>query len=127
MNKKDDDKVMIGVYNVLECRVMTPEYFNNLDENIMMQILGDDDKLDQNTIVTRNEMFNFLREKFNNVFVYWIEVRPNTPNEINKIHINDMRKQQMKFEDFGGVVAFKAGRYRVFKYPQFGFSVNVYE
>ena len=123
----NDDQIMIGVYNVLECKIMTPAYFNDIENNILMQILGDDDKLDQSTIATRNELFNFLNKTFNNTFIYWIEVRPNTDNQINKIHINNVKKPQMKFEDFCGVVAFKAGRYKVFKFPQFGFSINVYE
>jgi hypothetical protein len=127
-----DDKTLkrnmvnIGFDNIIECRIMTPEIMNNKDDNLLLNILGDDRKLNTDTLLTRNEMFNFLEKQFGWRFNYWMEIVPNSENEIKRIHIIRPTRQQVQWE-FNGKLIFKAGRYNIFKYPQFGFDICIYD
>lgn len=120
------DMVNIGFDNIVECRIMTPEIMNNKDENLLLGILGDDRKLSGDSLVTRNEMFKFLEKRFGWRFNYWMEIVPDSENEIKRIHILRPTRMQIQWE-FNGKLIFKAGRYDIFKYPQFGFDVYIYD
>lgn len=120
------DMVNIGYDNIVECRIMTPEIMNNKDENLLLGILGDDRKLSTETLITRNEMFNFLEKRFGWRFNYWMEIVPDSENEIKRIHIIRPTRMQIQWE-FNGKLIFKAGRYDIFKYPQFGFDIYIYD
>ena len=59
------DMVNIGFDNIIECRVITPEIMKKEDEdNLLLYILGDERKLNSESLITRNEMFNFLEKRF---------------------------------------------------------------
>lgn len=120
------DMVNIGFDNIVECRIMTPEIMNNKDENLLLGILGDDRKLSTETLITRNKMFNFLEKRFGWRFNYWMEIVPDSENEIKRIHILRPTRMQIQWE-FNGKLIFKAGRYDIFKYPQFGFDICIYD
>lgn len=120
------DMINIGFDNIVECRIMTPEIMNNKDENLLLGILGDDRKLSGDSLVTRNEMFKFLEKRFGWRFNYWMEIVPDSENEIKRIHILQPTRMQMQWE-FNGKLIFKAGRYDIFKYPQFGFDICIYD
>ena len=121
------DMVNIGFDNIIECRVMTPEIMKNGDDdNLLLCILGDERKLNNESLITRNEMFNFLEKRFDWRFNYWMEIVPYSENEIKRIHIIRPTRMQMQWE-FNGKLIFKAGRYDIFKYPQFGFDICVYD
>lgn len=121
------DMIMIGLGNILECRIMTPEFITNPDENILWFFLGDDEKLSQESINCRDELFHFLKTRYDYKYIYWIEIRPNTENQLKIIHIIRPDRLQYQWIDMNGIVTFKAGRYDIFKFPQFGFSVYVYD
>lgn len=120
------DMINIGFDNIVECRIMTPEIMNNKNENLLLGILGDDRKLSTETLITRNEMFNFLEKRFGWRFNYWMEIVPDSENEIKRIHILRPTRMQIQWE-FNGKLIFKAGRYDIFKYPQFGFDIYIYD
>ena len=121
------DMINIGFDNIIECRVMTPEIMKNGDDdNLLLCILGDERKLNNKSLITRNEMFNFLEKRFGWRFNYWIEIVPYSENEIKRIHIIRPTRMQMQWE-FNGKLIFKAGRYDIFKYPQFGFDICIYD
>ena len=120
------DMINIGFDNIVECRIMTPEIMNNKDENLLLGILGDDRKLSTETLITRNKMFNFLEKRFGWRFNYWMEIVPDSENEIKRIHIIRPTRMQIQWE-FNGKLIFKAGRYNIFKYPQFGFDIYIYD
>lgn len=120
------DMINIGFDNIVECRIMTPEIMNNKDENLLLGILGDDRKLSGDSLVTRNEMFKFLEKRFGWRFNYWMEIIPDSENEIKRIHILRPTRMQIQWE-FNGKLIFKAGRYDIFKYPQFGFDICIYD
>lgn len=120
------DMINIGFDNIVECRIMTPEIKNNKDENLLLDILGDDRKLSGDSLVTRNEMFNFLEKRFGWRFNYWMEIVPDSENEIKRIHILRPTRIQIQWE-FNGKLIFKAGRYDIFKYPQFRFDICIYD
>ena len=120
------DMINIGFDNIVECRIMTPEIMNNKDENLLLGILGDDRKLSTETLITRNKMFNFLEKRFGWRFNYWMEIVPDSENEIKRIHILRPTRMQIQWE-FNGKLIFKAGRYDIFKYPQFGFDICIYD
>lgn len=120
------DMINIGFDNIVECRIMTPEIMNNKDENLLLGILGDDRKLSGDSLVTRNEMFKFLEKRFGWRFNYWMEIVSDSENEIKRIHIIRPTRMQMQWE-FNGKLIFKAGRYDIFKYPQFGFDIYIYD
>ena len=120
------DMINIGYDNIVECRIMTPELMNNKDENLFLCILGDDRKLSGDSLVTRNEMFNFLEKRFGWRFNYWMEIIPDSENEIKRIHIIRPTRMQTQWE-FNGKLIFKAGRYDIFKYPQFGLDIYIYD
>jgi hypothetical protein len=120
------DMINIGFDNIIECRIMTPEIKNNKDDNLLLGIFGDDRKLSGETLATRNEMFNFLEKRFGWRFNYWMEIVPDSENEIKRIHIIRPTRIQMQWE-FNGKLIFKAGRYDIFKYPQFGFDIHIYD
>lgn len=121
------DMIPVSFHNIVECRVMTPEYSNNIEENLLLNILGDESKLDGSSLATRNELFKFLEKNYKWLFNYWIEVRPNSENEIKRIHILNMNRIQMQWDCCNGALIFDAGRYDIFKFPQFGFDINVYK
>jgi hypothetical protein len=118
--------VLIGFNNIIECRIMTKDIVNDKDENLLLALLGDETKLNIESLSTRNEMFNFLEKRFGWSFNYWMEIRPNTNNEIKRIHILRLSRQQFQWE-FNGMLLFRAGKYDIFKYPQFGFDVQIYD
>ena len=119
--------VNIGFDNIVECRVMTPEIMKNGDDdNLLLCILGDERKLNSESLFTRNEMFDFLEKRFGWRFNYWMEIVPDSENEIKRIHIIRPTRMQMQWE-FNGKLIFKAGRYDIFKYPQFGFDIYIYD
>ena len=121
------DMVNIGFDNIVECRVMTPEIMKNGDDdNLLLCIFGDERKLNNESLITRNEMFNFLEKRFGGKFNYWMEIIPDSENEIKRIHIIRPTRMQMQWE-FNGKLIFKAGRYDIFKYPQFGFDIYIYD
>ena len=121
------DMINIGFDNIIECRVMTPEIMKNGDDdNLLLCIFGDERKLNNKSLITRNEMFNFLEKRFGWRFNYWIEIVPYSENEIKRIHIIRPTRMQMQWE-FNGKLIFKAGRYDIFKYPQFGFDICIYD
>ena len=121
------DMVNIGFDNIIECRVMTPEIMKNGDDdNLLLCIFRDERKLKNESLITRNEMFNFLEKRFGWRFNYWMEIVPYSENEIKRIHIIRPTRMQMQWE-FNGKLIFKAGRYDIFKYPQFGFDICVYD
>ena len=121
------DMVNIGYDNIVECRIMTPELMKNEDDdNLLLFILGDDSRLSTESLLTRNEMFNFLEKRFGWRFNYWMEIIPDSENEIKRIHIIRPTRMQMQWE-FNGKLIFKAGRYDIFKYPQFGFDICIYD
>ena len=121
------DMVNIGFDNIIECRVMTPEIMKNGDDdNLLLCILGDERKLNNESLITRNEMFNFLEKRFGWRFNYWMEIVPYSENEIKRIHIIRSTRMQIQWE-FNGKLIFKAGRYDIFKYPQFGFDIYIYD
>ena len=121
------DMINIGFDNIIECRVMTPEIMKNGDDdNLLLCILGDERKLNNESLITRNEMFNFLEKRFGWRFNYWMEIVPYSENEIKRIHIIRPTRMQTQWE-FNGKLIFKAGRYDVFKYPQFGLDINIYD
>ena len=121
------DMVNIGFDNIIECRVMTPELMKNGDDdNLLLCIFGDECKLNNESLITRNEMFNFLEKRFGWRFNYWMEIVPYSENEIKRIHIIRPTRMQMQWE-FNGKLIFKAGRYDIFKYPQFGFDICIYD
>ena len=119
--------VNIGVDNIVECRVMTPEIMKNGDEdNLLLFIFGNESKLSNESLTTRNEMFNFLEKRFGWRFNYWMEIVPDSENEIKRIHIIRPTRIQTQWE-FNGKLIFKAGRYDIFKYPQFGIDICIYD
>ena len=119
--------VNIGFDNIVECRVMTPEIMKNGDDdNLLLCILGDERKLNSESLFTRNKMFDFLEKRFGWKFNYWMEIVPDSENEIKRIHIIRPTRMQMQWE-FNGKLIFKAGRYDIFKYPQFGFDIYIYD
>lgn len=118
--------INIGYDNIVECRIMTPELMNNKDENLFLCILGDDSRLSTESVLTRNEMFNFLEKRFGWRFNYWMEIVPDSENEIKRIHIIRPTRIQTQWE-FNGKLIFKAGRYDIFKYPQFGLDIYIYD
>ena len=120
------DMINIGFDNIVECRIMTPELMKNKDENLFLCILGDDSRLSNESILTRNEMFNFLEKRFGWRFNYWMEIVPDSENEIKRIHIIRPTRMQTQWE-FNGKLIFKAGRYDIFKYPQFGLDIYIYD
>ena len=121
------DMVNIGYDNIIECRIMTPELMKNEDDdNLLLFILGDDSRLSTESLLTRNEMFNFLEKRFGWRFNYWMEIIPDSENEIKRIHIIRPTRIQTQWE-FNGKLIFKAGRYDIFKYPQFGFDICIYD
>lgn len=120
------DMINIGYDNIVECRIMTPEIMNNKDENLFLCILGDDSRLSAESVLTRNEMFNFLEKRFGWRFNYWMEIIPDSENEIKRIHIMCPTRIQIQWE-FNGKLIFKAGRYDIFKYPQFGLDIYIYD
>ena len=121
------DMVNIGFDNIIECRVITPEIMKNGDDdNLLLCILGDERKLSSDSLMTRNEMFNFLEKRFGWRFNYWMEIVPNSDNEIKRIHIIRPNRMQIQWE-FNGKLIFKAGRYNIFKYPQFGIDICIYD
>lgn len=120
------DMIDIGYDNIVECRIMTPELMNNKDENLFLCILGDDSRLSTESVLTRNEMFNFLEKRFGWRFNYWMEIVPDSENEIKRIHIIRPTRIQIQWE-FNGKLIFKAGRYDIFKYPQFGLDIYIYD
>ena len=121
------DMVNIGYDNIIECRIMTPELMKNEDDdNLLLFILGDDSRLSTESLLTRNEMFNFLEKRFGWRFNYWMEIVPYSENEIKRIHIIRPTRMQTQWE-FNGKLIFKAGRYDIFKYPQFGLDIYIYD
>ena len=121
------DMVNIGYDNIIECRIMTPELMKNEDDdNLLLFILGDDSRLSTESLLTRNEMFNFLEKRFGWRFNYWMEIIPDSENEIKRIHIIRPTRMQTQWE-FNGKLIFKAGRYDIFKYPQFGLDIYIYD
>ena len=119
--------VNIGFDNIIECRVMTPEIMKNGDDdNLLLCILGDERKLNSESLFTRNEMFDFLEKRFGWKFNYWMEIVPDSENEIKRIHIIRPTRMQIQWE-FNGKLIFKVGRYDIFKYPQFGFDIYIYD
>ena len=120
------DMMLIGFDNIIECRIMTKEFVNDENENLLLAFLGDETKLNIESLATRNEMFDFLEKEYNWTFTYWMEIKPNTNNEIKRIHILRPSRQQFQWE-FNGKLLFRAGRYDIFKYPQFGFNVYIYD
>ena len=121
------DMINIGFDNIIECRVMTPEIMKNGDDdNLLLCIFGDERKLSSDSLLTRNEMFNFLEKRFGWKFNYWMEIIPDSENEIKRIHIIRPTRMQTQWE-FNGKLIFKAGRYDVFKYPQFGLDIYIYD
>lgn len=120
------DMINIGYDNIVECRIMTPELMKNKDENLFLCILGDDSRLSTESVLTRNEMFNFLEKRFGWRFNYWMEIIPDSENEIKRIHIIRPTRIQTQWE-FNGKLIFKAGRYDIFKYPQFGLDIYIYD
>ena len=121
------DMVNIGYDNIVECRIMTPELMKNEDDdNLLLFILGDDSRLSTESLLTRNEMFNFLEKRFGWRFNYWMEIIPDSENEIKRIHIIRPTRIQTQWE-FNGKLIFKAGRYDIFKYPQFGLDIYIYD
>ena len=120
------DMINVGYDNIVECRIMTPELMKNKDENLFLYILGDDSRLSTESILTRNEMFNFLEKRFGWRFNYWMEIIPDSENEIKRIHIIRPTRIQTQWE-FNGKLIFKAGRYDIFKYPQFGLDIYIYD
>lgn len=121
------DMVNIGYDNIIECRIMTPELMKNEDDdNLLLFILGDDSRLSTESLLTRNEMFNFLEKRFGWRFNYWMEIIPDSENEIKRIHIIRPTRIQTQWE-FNGKLIFKAGRYDIFKYPQFGLDIYIYD
>lgn len=119
--------VNIGFDNIIECRVMTPEIMKNGDDdNLLLCIFGDERKLNSESLFTRNEMFDFLEKRFGWRFNYWMEIVPDSENVIKRIHIIRPTRMQMQWE-FNGKLIFKAGRYDIFKYPQFGFDIYIYD
>lgn len=121
------DMINIGYDNIVECRIMTPELMKNGDDdNLLLCILGDERRLSNESILTRNEMFNFLEKRFGWRFNYWMEIIPDSENEIKRIHIIRPTRIQTQWE-FNGKLIFKAGRYDIFKYPQFGLDIYIYD
>ena len=120
------DMINIGFDNIIECRVITPEIMKNGDDNLLLCILGDECKLNSESLFTRNEMFDFLEKRFGWRFNYWMEIVPDSENVIKRIHIIRPTRMQMQWE-FNGKLIFKAGRYDIFKYPQFGFDICIYD
>ena len=121
------DMINIGFDNIIECRIMTPELMKNEDDdNLLLFILGDDSRLSTESLLTRNEMFNFLEKRFGWRFNYWMEIIPDSENEIKRIHIIRPTRIQTQWE-FNGKLIFKAGRYDIFKYPQFGLDIYIYD
>ena len=121
------DMVNIGFDNIVECRIMTPEIMKNGDDdNLLLCILGDERKLNSESLFTRNEMFDFLEKRFGWRFNYWMEIIPDSENEIKRIHIIRPTRIQTQWE-FNGKLIFKAGRYDIFKYPQFGLDIYIYD
>ena len=121
------DMVNIGFDNIIECRVITPEIMKNGDDdNLLLCILGDERKLNSESLITRNEMFNFLEKRFGWRFNYWMEIVPDSENVIKRIHIIRPTRMQIQWE-FNGKLIFKAGRYDIFKYPQFRFDIYIYD
>ena len=120
------DMINVGFNNIVECRIMIPEIMNNKDDNLLLCILGDERKLNSESLFTRNEMFDFLEKRFGLRFNYWMEIVPDSENEIKRIHIIRPTRMQMQWE-FNGKLIFKAGRYDIFKYPQFGFDICIYD
>ena len=121
------DMVNIGYDNIIECRIMTPKLMKNEDDdNLLLFILGDDSRLSTESLLTRNEMFNFLEKRFGWRFNYWMEIIPDSENEIKRIHIIRPTRIQTQWE-FNGKLIFKAGRYDIFKYPQFGLDIYIYD
>ena len=121
------DMINIGFDNIIECRVITPEMMKNGDDdNLLLCILGDERKLNNESLITRNEMFNFLEKRFGWRFNYWMEIVPYSENEIKRIHIIRPTRIQTQWE-FNGKLIFKAERYDVFKYPQFGIDICIYD
>ena len=96
------------------------------DDDLLSCILGDERKLNCESLATRNEMFNFLEKRFGWRFNYWMEIIPDSENEIKRIHILRPTRMQIQWE-FNGKLIFKAGRYDIFKYPQFGLDINIYD
>ena len=120
------DMINIGFNNIVECRIMIPEIMNNKDDNLLLCILGDESRLTNESLLTRNEMFNFIEKRFGWRFNYWMEIVPNSDNEIKRIHIIRPTRIQIQWE-FNGKLIFKAGRYDIFKYPQFGIDICIYD
>lgn len=123
----NDENTIIALNNIVECRFMTSQYFDDPNENLLKAFLGDDDRLDQTTIITRNELFNYLKTRFDYLYNYWVEIRPNTDNQVNKIHIIAADKRQDQWMDFNNIVLTETPGYRTYKFPALGFSVNIYD
>ena len=121
------DMINIGFDNIVECRVMTPEIMKNgYEDNLLLCIFGDESKLNSESLIIRNKMFDFLEKRFGWRFNYWMEIVPYSENEIKRIHIIRPTRMQTQWE-FNGKLIFKAGRYDIFKYPQFGFDIYIYD
>ena len=121
------DMINIGFDNIIECKVMTPEIMKNgYEDNLLLCIFGDESKLNSESLIIRNKMFDFLEKRFGWRFNYWMEIVPYSENEIKRIHIIRPTRMQMQWE-FNGKLIFKAGRYDIFKYPQFGFDICIYD
>ena len=121
------DMVNIGFDNIIECKVMTPEIMKNgYEDNLLLCIFGDESKLNSESLIIRNKMFDFLEKRFGWRFNYWMEIVPYSENEIKRIHIIRPTRMQIQWE-FNGKLIFKAGRYDIFKYPQFGFDICIYD
>jgi hypothetical protein len=57
-----------------------------------------------------------------------MEIKPNTENAINIIHILGMDKTQYQWlETATKMLTFQTPGYRCYKFPQFGFSIHVYD
>ena len=121
------DMINIGFDNIIECKVMTPEIMKNgYEDNLLLCIFGDESKLNSESLIIRNKMFDFLEKRFGWRFNYWMEIIPDSENEIKRIHIIRPTRMQMQWE-FNGKLIFKAGRYDIFKYPQFGIDICIYD
>ena len=121
------DMINIGFDNIIECKVMTPEIMKNgYEDNLLLCIFGDESKLNSESLIIRNKMFDFLEKRFGWRFNYWMEIVPYSKNEIKRIHIIRPTRMQMHWQ-FNGKLIFKAGRYDIFKYPQFGIDICIYD
>ena len=121
------DMINIGFDNIIECKVMTPEIMKNgYEDNLLLCIFGDESKLNSESLIIRNKMFDFLEKRFGWRSNYWMEIVPDSENVIKRIHIIRPTRMQIQWE-VNGKLIFKAGRYDIFKYPQFGFDIHIYD